>query len=361
MTITPPVALRHTAPRRCHAGLRCVDGFDRMPARRGALRSCSLRRMPSRITTWLLSAVVRSPAGPACTRRRRRSPAGPARQHAHDGFGDVARAAGADFVGGDHAHAEGSDSPVPRSASRSRVFRPAPGLRTGSGGGERGSGCQQAGLRAQGMHVGDHGSKDDALGPRRLPRRRTGRHGHARRTHAATSLAGIRAGGRTPIAFPGPLIHAAPSGIDDGSGASRRRRTGPGTAAPVARCTSAYRCGGSAGWIAAATHGHARGTPPAPLNCGMRTTPETSLDSKVLREQKPYNSRMASGSPIDPLVERVERLLVRYEELQRTNALLAEQVELLTTERDSLKSRLSAARSRVDALLERLPDLNTPA
>ena len=75
----------------------------------------------------------------------------------------------------------------------------------------------------------------------------------------------------------------------------------------------------------------------------------------------PYNSRMASGSPIDPLVERVERLLVRYEELQRTNALLAAQVEVLTQERDSLKSRLSAARARVDALLERLPDLNTPA
>jgi cell division protein ZapB len=70
---------------------------------------------------------------------------------------------------------------------------------------------------------------------------------------------------------------------------------------------------------------------------------------------------MANGSQIDQLVERVERLLVRYEELQRTNALLAEQVELLTTERDSLKSRLSAARARVDALLERLPDPNTPA
>ena len=70
---------------------------------------------------------------------------------------------------------------------------------------------------------------------------------------------------------------------------------------------------------------------------------------------------MASGSQIDPFVERVERLLVRYEELQRTNALLAEQVELLTQERDSLKSRLSAARARVESLLERLPDLNTPA
>jgi uncharacterized protein (TIGR02449 family) len=84
-------------------------------------------------------------------------------------------------------------------------------------------------------------------------------------------------------------------------------------------------------------------------------------DCRAVVETKPYNSRMASGSQIDPLVERVERLLVRYEELQRTNALLAEQVDLLTQERDSLKSRLSAARSRVDALLERLPDLNTPA
>jgi cell division protein ZapB len=70
---------------------------------------------------------------------------------------------------------------------------------------------------------------------------------------------------------------------------------------------------------------------------------------------------MASGSPIDPLVERVERLLVRYEELQRTNALLVAQVEQLTQERDSLKSRLSAARSRVDALLERLPDIRSAA
>lgn len=70
---------------------------------------------------------------------------------------------------------------------------------------------------------------------------------------------------------------------------------------------------------------------------------------------------MASSAQIDPLVERVERLLVRYEELQRTNALLAEQVELLTAERDSLRSRLTAARARVDALLERLPDLKRAA
>ena len=64
---------------------------------------------------------------------------------------------------------------------------------------------------------------------------------------------------------------------------------------------------------------------------------------------------MASAPHIEQIAERVERLLVRYEELQRTNALLAQQVDVLTTERDSLKSRLAAARARVDALLERLP------
>ena len=65
---------------------------------------------------------------------------------------------------------------------------------------------------------------------------------------------------------------------------------------------------------------------------------------------------MANPSQIDQITERVDRLLVRYEELQRTNALLAQQVTALTNERDSLKSRLNAARARVDALLERLPD-----
>ena len=59
---------------------------------------------------------------------------------------------------------------------------------------------------------------------------------------------------------------------------------------------------------------------------------------------------------LDQVTERVERLLVRHLELQRTNALLSEQLALFTHERDSLKSRLSAARARVDALLERLPE-----
>jgi len=56
------------------------------------------------------------------------------------------------------------------------------------------------------------------------------------------------------------------------------------------------------------------------------------------------------------VIERVEHLLLRYDESQRANILLQEQVNALTYERDSLKSRLSAARARVDALLERLPE-----
>lgn len=64
---------------------------------------------------------------------------------------------------------------------------------------------------------------------------------------------------------------------------------------------------------------------------------------------------MSAASPIDQIAERVERLLVRHEEVQRTNALLQEQVEALTRERDSLRSRLAAARTRIDALLDRLP------
>ena len=67
---------------------------------------------------------------------------------------------------------------------------------------------------------------------------------------------------------------------------------------------------------------------------------------------------MANPSPIEQLSDRLERLLVRYEELMRTNTLLSTQVQALTQERDSLKSRLSAARARVDALLARLPETN---
>ncbi len=60
-------------------------------------------------------------------------------------------------------------------------------------------------------------------------------------------------------------------------------------------------------------------------------------------------------SKIEELAERVERLLVRHQELQRTNALLVEQLQRVSDDRDNLRSRLTAARSRIDVLLERLP------
>ena len=64
---------------------------------------------------------------------------------------------------------------------------------------------------------------------------------------------------------------------------------------------------------------------------------------------------MSNQTQIDQLSERVERLLLRYAEVRRTNALLTTQVNALSQERDSLKSRLAAARARVDALIDRLP------
>jgi cell division protein ZapB len=60
-------------------------------------------------------------------------------------------------------------------------------------------------------------------------------------------------------------------------------------------------------------------------------------------------------SKIEELADRVERLLLRHAELQRTNTLLEQQLGTVTHERDNLRSRLNAARSRIDALLERLP------
>jgi cell division protein ZapB len=58
---------------------------------------------------------------------------------------------------------------------------------------------------------------------------------------------------------------------------------------------------------------------------------------------------------ITDLIDRVERLLLRHDELKRTNTLLQEQVKELSHERDNLRSRLNAARARIDVLLERLP------
>ena len=71
---------------------------------------------------------------------------------------------------------------------------------------------------------------------------------------------------------------------------------------------------------------------------------------------KPNLNTSAERTDIEYIIDRVERLLLRHVELQHTNLLLNQQISALSNERDSLKSRLSAARSRVDALLERLPE-----
>jgi cell division protein FtsB len=159
----------------------------------------------------------------------------------------------------------------------------------------------------------------------------------------------------TSIAFPGPLFQAAPVADRDGCGESLqaqplrlRRDSPPLTVAGAAQVGLLRAC--AAGSLL-----------PVELRHVNHTASTNILILKRFHSQFPTIRGMASGSNLDPLVERVERLLVRYEELQRTNTLLAQQVDLLTQERDSLKSRLSAARARVDALLERLPDLNTPA
>ena len=48
---------------------------------------------------------------------------------------------------------------------------------------------------------------------------------------------------------------------------------------------------------------------------------------------------------LDELADRIERLVLRHDELKRTNALLEEKLAAVGIERDNLKSRLAAARA----------------
>ena len=66
-------------------------------------------------------------------------------------------------------------------------------------------------------------------------------------------------------------------------------------------------------------------------------------------------SVLAPMSRLPDLADRIERLLLRHEEQKRTNTLLEQQLRAVTDERDNLRSRLAAARARIDALIDRLP------
>jgi uncharacterized protein (TIGR02449 family) len=58
---------------------------------------------------------------------------------------------------------------------------------------------------------------------------------------------------------------------------------------------------------------------------------------------------------VQQIAERVDRLLLRQEEMLKEQELLRSQVKSLTTERDALRQRLQLARQRVDQILTRLP------
>jgi uncharacterized protein (TIGR02449 family) len=98
-----------------------------------------------------------------------------------------------------------------------------------------------------------------------------------------------------------------------------------------------------------------------PFNCtDVKTGTGTNTHDCKQRLAPLYNhfhSQPPQGamSKTQELADRVERLLLRHEELKRTNELLEQQLAAVTHERDNLRSRLNAARSRIDALLERLP------
>jgi chromosome segregation ATPase len=86
----------------------------------------------------------------------------------------------------------------------------------------------------------------------------------------------------------------------------------------------------------------------------IRAAEDAAAQDATPTIRHPSSARSAM-SRIEELAERVERLLLRHEEVQRTNVLLREQLAAVTHERDNLRSRLNAARSRIDVLLERLP------
>ena len=65
-------------------------------------------------------------------------------------------------------------------------------------------------------------------------------------------------------------------------------------------------------------------------------------------------------SQLQDLAEQVERLLLRHQELQRTNALLEQQLASVTQERDSLRSRPESRREPHRCAAARAPAGRSP-
>ncbi len=167
----------------------------------------------------------------------------------------------------------------------------------------------------------------------------------ARFGRTATLLAGIRAGRNHLCRLPKHLFKAL-SGWNDRSRARRLVCLTVAGAAQVGCC----RASGTTFLL------------PVELRCVNHFASTNGCIVERIDFQEPYNrDQMSDAQSIDQIAERVERLLLRHEELQRTNALLQKQVHDLEVERDLLKSRLNAARARIDALLERIPLLSDGA
>ncbi len=64
---------------------------------------------------------------------------------------------------------------------------------------------------------------------------------------------------------------------------------------------------------------------------------------------------MATNEQLEQLTQRVERLLLRHEEVQRANALLQDELDACNRDRDMLKMRHSAAKHRMDVVIVGYP------
>lgn len=170
----------------------------------------------------------------------------------------------------------------------------------------------------------------------------------ARLGRTTALLAGIRAGGTTFIAFPGGVV----TGTTPTQWPVDESGSGVGLQASTRSVHLPLR---GQRWLGlrSACVMHGLRPPSFPLNCrpgtGLRAPTPGILGGRT------YNRcTMSDTHTFAELADRIDRLLLRHEELQRTNELLSTEVDSLQAERDLLRSKLAAARARIVTLLERL-------